>query len=201
MDISRLRALRELRRCRTMAAAAEALYLTPSAISQQVAQLEEEAGIALTERQGRGVRLTPAGLGRSEVRFRRLDAGFRWSRDWRAARPGTGHIWRTMQPGRLQCVTPGSPARAGRRQFAQFAIRPRRSCARAGLRRDHVHGDDRQRHGRSQGRPVCESGTRRGRARRGAGPTLRDGQESGPNHGASSVPAMKASHPMKPVPF
>jgi DNA-binding transcriptional LysR family regulator len=61
MDMNRLRALRELARCGTMAAAAEALFLTPSAVSQQIAQLEEEAGIALTERRGRGVRLTPAG--------------------------------------------------------------------------------------------------------------------------------------------
>lgn len=44
-----------------MAAAAEALHLTPSAVSQQIAQLEEDAGIQLTERIGRGVRLTPAG--------------------------------------------------------------------------------------------------------------------------------------------
>src|SRR5438046_2830274 len=61
MDMNRLRALRELARCGTMAAAAEALFLTPSAVSQQIAQLEEEAGIGLTERRGRGVRLTPAG--------------------------------------------------------------------------------------------------------------------------------------------
>ncbi|CAM3528922.1 LysR family transcriptional regulator [Paracidovorax anthurii] len=61
MDMNRLRALRELARCGTMAAAAEALSLTPSAVSQQIAHLEEEAGVALTERRGRGVRLTPAG--------------------------------------------------------------------------------------------------------------------------------------------
>lgn len=61
MDVNRLKALREVARCGTMAAAAEALSLTPSAISQQIAQLEEEADVALTERLGRGVRLTPAG--------------------------------------------------------------------------------------------------------------------------------------------
>lgn len=61
MDVGRLRALLELERCGTMAAAAEALFLTPSAVSQQIAQLEEEAGVELTERVGRGVRLTPAG--------------------------------------------------------------------------------------------------------------------------------------------
>ncbi|MDF3881118.1 LysR family transcriptional regulator [Cupriavidus basilensis] len=61
MEISRLRALRELSTRQTMAAVADALFLTPSAVSQQIAQLEEEAGIKLTERQGRGVRLTTAG--------------------------------------------------------------------------------------------------------------------------------------------
>ena len=61
MEVGRLRALLELARCGTMAAAAEALFLTPSAVSQQIAQLEEEADVKLTERIGRGVRLTPAG--------------------------------------------------------------------------------------------------------------------------------------------
>ncbi|ALX16289.1 LysR family transcriptional regulator [Burkholderia cepacia JBK9] len=61
MEVGRLRALLELARCGTMAAAADALFLTPSAVSQQIAQLEDEAGVELTERVGRGVRLTPAG--------------------------------------------------------------------------------------------------------------------------------------------
>ena len=61
MDIARLRTLRELSSRHTMAAVAEALFLTPSAVSQQISQLEEETGVTLVERQGRGVRLTPAG--------------------------------------------------------------------------------------------------------------------------------------------
>ena len=61
MDLTRLRALRELWSRGTMAAAAEALHLTPSAISQQISQLEDEAGTRLTERRGRGIRLTHAG--------------------------------------------------------------------------------------------------------------------------------------------
>lgn len=61
MEISRLRALRELASRQTMAAVADALCLTASAVSQQISQLEEEVGVPLTERQGRGVRLTPAG--------------------------------------------------------------------------------------------------------------------------------------------
>ena len=61
MDLNRLRALRELSTRGTMAAVAETLHLTPSAVSQQIAQLEDEAGLPLTERRGRGIRLTHAG--------------------------------------------------------------------------------------------------------------------------------------------
>ena len=41
---------------------ADALQFTPSAVSQQLAVLEREAGVALLERAGRGVRLTDAAL-------------------------------------------------------------------------------------------------------------------------------------------
>lgn len=61
MDLPRLRTLRELAKRQTMAAVAEALYVSPSAVSQQISQLEEEVGVPLVERRGRGVRLTPAG--------------------------------------------------------------------------------------------------------------------------------------------
>lgn len=61
LDVTRLRALWMLARCGTIAAAADTLNLTASAVSQQLAQLEADVGIALTERRGRGVRLTKAG--------------------------------------------------------------------------------------------------------------------------------------------
>jgi len=61
MDFARLRTLRELSIRKTMAAVAEALRVSPSAVSQQIAQLEDETGIALIERRGRGVSLTSAG--------------------------------------------------------------------------------------------------------------------------------------------
>ncbi|WP_260955734.1 LysR family transcriptional regulator [Pseudomonas citri] len=61
MDIGRLRALRELSIRKTMAAVADALHVSPSAVSQQIALLEEEVGIDLVERRGRGVNLTIAG--------------------------------------------------------------------------------------------------------------------------------------------
>jgi DNA-binding transcriptional LysR family regulator len=61
LDVRRLRLLRELSLRGTIAAVAEALAFTPSAVSQQLSVLEREAGVALLERTGRGVKLTPAG--------------------------------------------------------------------------------------------------------------------------------------------
>ncbi|MFG2988065.1 LysR substrate-binding domain-containing protein [Streptomyces sp. NPDC048257] len=61
LDVRRLRLLRELARRGTIAAVAEALTFSPSAVSQQLGVLEREAGLPLLERTGRRVRLTPAG--------------------------------------------------------------------------------------------------------------------------------------------
>jgi DNA-binding transcriptional LysR family regulator len=61
IDVRRLRLLLELARRGTVTAVAEALAYTPSAVSQQLAALEREAGVPLLERTGRRVALTPAG--------------------------------------------------------------------------------------------------------------------------------------------
>ncbi|MEU6294107.1 LysR family transcriptional regulator [Streptomyces erythrochromogenes] len=61
LDVRRLRLLRELARRGTIAAVAEALSFSPSAVSQQLGVLEREAGLPLLERTGRRVRLTAAG--------------------------------------------------------------------------------------------------------------------------------------------
>ncbi|MFI9832127.1 LysR family transcriptional regulator [Streptomyces sp. NPDC051913] len=58
VDLRRLTVLRELQRRGSLARTAEALHLTPSAVSQQIAALAREVGAPLTERDGRGVRLT-----------------------------------------------------------------------------------------------------------------------------------------------
>src|SRR5919206_3937500 len=60
LDLRRLRLLRELHERGTIAAVADALQFTPSAVSQQLAMLERETGVPLLERAGRGVRLTDA---------------------------------------------------------------------------------------------------------------------------------------------
>ncbi|MFD7728987.1 LysR substrate-binding domain-containing protein [Kitasatospora phosalacinea] len=61
LDVRRLRLLRELAHHGTIAAVAEALAFSPSAVSQQLSVLEREAGVPLLERTGRRVALTPAG--------------------------------------------------------------------------------------------------------------------------------------------
>ncbi|MFC9994758.1 LysR family transcriptional regulator [Nocardia sp. NPDC127526] len=61
MAVERLRVLRELADRGTVAAVAQALSMTPSAVSQQLKVLAREAGVALLEPDGRRVRLTDAG--------------------------------------------------------------------------------------------------------------------------------------------
>jgi len=62
LHLGRLRLLHELHARGTIAAVAEALHFTPSAVSQQLAVLEREAGVPLLEPAGRGVRLTDPAL-------------------------------------------------------------------------------------------------------------------------------------------
>lgn len=61
LGVWRLQLLREVARRGTIRAAAEAMSITPSAVSQQLRILEAEAGVPLLERTGRLVRLTDAG--------------------------------------------------------------------------------------------------------------------------------------------
>src|SRR5919108_4564114 len=61
LDVRRMRVLREVARRGSFSAAADALAYTQSAVSQQIAALEREAGTRLVERGARGVRLTDAG--------------------------------------------------------------------------------------------------------------------------------------------
>ena len=60
LGVWRLQLLREVSRRGSIKAAAEAMQVTPSAVSQQLAVLEREAGVQLLEKSGRRVRLTDA---------------------------------------------------------------------------------------------------------------------------------------------
>lgn len=61
LDLKRLHLLRELSVLRTIAKVAETMGQTRPAISQQLAKLEEDVGVALFERSGRGIKLTMSG--------------------------------------------------------------------------------------------------------------------------------------------
>jgi molybdate transport repressor ModE-like protein len=70
LDVRRLVVLREVATQGSFSAAAQALTYSQSAVSQQIATLEREAGARLVQRQGRGIRLTDAG----QALVRRADA-------------------------------------------------------------------------------------------------------------------------------
>lgn len=61
LDVRRMQVLRAVVTSGSVTAAATNLGYTPSAVSQQVAALERQAGVPLLERIGRGVRPTAAG--------------------------------------------------------------------------------------------------------------------------------------------
>ncbi|WP_017593825.1 LysR family transcriptional regulator [Nocardiopsis potens] len=75
-DLHRLRLLRELSHRGTLAAVADALGYSPSAVSHQLGILEREVKAPLLEPAGRGVRLTPAAamlVARTETIMRELE--------------------------------------------------------------------------------------------------------------------------------
>ncbi len=76
LDVRRLRVLCEVARAGSLAGAADALNYSPSAVSQQIATLEREVGMALVERRSRGIIVTEAGrtlVEHAEAVFDRLE--------------------------------------------------------------------------------------------------------------------------------
>ena len=102
MDLRRLRMLRELAERGTLAAVATALGYTPSAVSQQLAVLEKEAGVRVLERAGRGVRLTDAGRLLAEHAGVLLAAAEAARADLASL---TGEVRGTVRAGGLQSAT------------------------------------------------------------------------------------------------
>src|SRR6266480_3445823 len=76
LDLKRVRVLAEVAREGSFSAAAEALYLSQSAVSQQVATLEREVGMPLLERTRSGPKLNDAGktlVSHAEAALARLE--------------------------------------------------------------------------------------------------------------------------------
>jgi DNA-binding transcriptional LysR family regulator len=102
LDVRRLKVLKEVAAQGSFSAAAESLAYTQSAVSQQIAALEREAGAVLVDRGPRGIRLTDAGrvlvahaeeilarLGAAEAELEAI-AGLRGGRVRLAAFPTAG---------------------------------------------------------------------------------------------------------------
>ena len=76
LDTKRLRILSEVACRGSFSAAADTLYMSQSAVSQQVATLEREVGMPLLDRANGGPRLTAAGealVGHAEAVMARLE--------------------------------------------------------------------------------------------------------------------------------
>lgn len=76
LDLKRLRILREVVNQGSFSAAAESLYLSQSAVSQQIATLEREVGMTLVDRTRDGTKATDAGrslVAHADAAIARLD--------------------------------------------------------------------------------------------------------------------------------
>lgn len=115
LDVRRLHLLRDLARHGTIAAVASLRAYTPSAVSQQLAALEREAGVPLLHRTGRRVTLTPAGAVLAEHAEAVLAALERAGAAVAAARAGlTGPLRIAAFPTAVRTLLPSALVSLGR---------------------------------------------------------------------------------------
>src|SRR3954462_3151017 len=120
LDVRRMKVLREVAVRGSFSAAADALSFTQSAVSQQIAALEREAGASLVQRNARGVRLTEAGealvrhadailarLGEAEAELEAI-AGLRGGRPRPGALRGAAPPLVTPAPARPRFIDPAA---------------------------------------------------------------------------------------------
>lgn len=116
LHLGRLQLLREVVRRGTVRAAAEALHISPSAVSQQLGLLAEETGLTLFERVGRHLRPTEAALRLAE--HGDVIAGAIAAAEADLARL-RGHLFGTLRlaafPTAARTLLPGVMAALGRR--------------------------------------------------------------------------------------
>jgi DNA-binding transcriptional LysR family regulator len=119
LDVRRLHLLRDLAHLGTIAAVAQAHAYTPSAVSQQLAALQREAGVPLLARSGRRVRLTAAGTAlveHAETVLGSLEAATATLAAFRTGTSGTVRIGafpsavRTLLPAALVALARDHPA-------------------------------------------------------------------------------------------
>ncbi|WP_438354405.1 LysR family transcriptional regulator [Microbacterium sp. CJ88] len=92
LELRRLRLLHELSLRGTLASVAEALSYSPSTVSQQLAQLEKDAGVPLLVADGRRVRLTEHGAMLAAHAARALELDEQVRGDLESLRTGTAPV-------------------------------------------------------------------------------------------------------------
>ncbi|MFE1646839.1 LysR family transcriptional regulator [Microbacterium sp. P01] len=105
-ELRRLRMLHELALRGTLAAVAEALSYSPSTISQQLAQLEKDAGVPLLIADGRRVRLTDHGEALAAHAAQALDLEERIRGELEAIRPGIAPVRVAAMQTTAQAIVP-----------------------------------------------------------------------------------------------
>jgi DNA-binding transcriptional LysR family regulator len=137
LNAGRLKILKEVAYRGSLSSAAEALSYTQSAVSQQIAALEAEAGMTLLERHSRGVSLTAAGqtlLGHAEGILAQLDAaeaalatiaGLRGGRLRMASFPTAGATLMPLAIARFRSAHPGVELTLAEHEPEQIAERLR----------------------------------------------------------------------------
>lgn len=117
-DLRRLRLLHELSVRGTLTAVAEALAYSPSTISQQLARLEEEAGVRLLEPDGRRVRLTAQGEALAAHARRMLDADERMRSELERMQPSLAPVRIAVMQSAAHALVPAALAVLEERESA-----------------------------------------------------------------------------------
>lgn len=114
LDLVRLRVLVAVARERSVTAAAEALHYSQPSVSHHLARLESDMGVPLTQRAGRGIRLTEAGrllAARAEEILGQVEAAQAEVAEHAGLR--TGRVRLAAFPSALATLVPPAAARFG----------------------------------------------------------------------------------------
>lgn len=115
-ELRRLRLLHELALRGTLAAVAEALSYSPSTISQQLAQLEKDAGVPLLIADGRRVRLTDAGVVLAAHAARALELEEQIRGELESLQPGLAPVRVAVLQTAAHAILPGALALLAERE-------------------------------------------------------------------------------------
>ena len=107
-ELRRLRLLHELALRGTLASVAEALSYSPSTISQQLAQLEKDAGVPLLVPDGRRLRLTEHGAALAAHAARALELEESIRGELEALQPGTAPVRIAAMQTAVQAILPAA---------------------------------------------------------------------------------------------